>query len=127
MPSPRSPNAGEFAAWSLAWNVPGSLIGGVVVGWGLDALLGTRPIGMIVVGVVGLVWGLVRFMRGAGALNRRPTPPRVSGGGPSATRPRDGMAATTSRRTPPMGPGSERGSEPGSAPGSGREPGSGQA
>ncbi|MGP1272830.1 MAG: AtpZ/AtpI family protein [Phycisphaerales bacterium] len=63
-----------------------AVVGGAVLGYGIDYLAGTAPWGLLAGCVVGLVWGFVRFVRTGLAMasgsptrgkagRRPPTPP----------------------------------------------------
>jgi len=67
---PAKGDAGEeYKAGSLAWRMVTELVVGVLVGgaigWGLDALFGTLPILLIVMGLLGFAAGVRTMMRSA--------------------------------------------------------------
>ena len=59
----------EYKQGSLAWRMVTELVVGVLVGgamgWGLDALFGTLPIFLIVMGLMGFAAGVRTMMRSA--------------------------------------------------------------
>lgn len=60
---------GEFNAAALAWRMVLELVTGVFVGggigWGIDALLGTLPVFMVVIGLLGFAAGVRTMLRTA--------------------------------------------------------------
>lgn len=65
---------GEFTAANTAWRmtlelVVGGLIG-AAMGWGLDVLLGTRPVFLIVLVLLGMAAGIRTALRSAEELRR---------------------------------------------------------
>lgn len=65
---------GEFTAAHMAWRmtlelVVGGLIG-AAMGWGLDVVLGTRPIFLIVFVLLGMAAGIRTALRSAEELSR---------------------------------------------------------
>lgn len=65
---------GEFTAAHVAWRMTLELVvGGLVgaaMGWGLDALLGTRPVFLIVFVLLGMGAGIRTALRSAEELRR---------------------------------------------------------
>ena len=57
-------------AWSLGTNLVINLVAGGLLGFGLDWIFNTKPILMIVFGLFGLAFGMLRFIREALRLNR---------------------------------------------------------
>lgn len=59
----------EYTAGSVAWRMVTELVVGVMVGgaigWGLDSLLGTLPLFLIVIGILGFAAGVRTMMRSA--------------------------------------------------------------
>jgi ATP synthase protein I len=66
-PKPRA--HGEFTQGSLAWRMVIELVVGMVLGlalgWGFDALLGTRPLGLVVFALLGFAAGVRTMLRTA--------------------------------------------------------------
>lgn len=74
---PRRRMRGEFTAAHVAWRmtlelVVGGLIG-AAMGWGLDVLLGTRPVFLIVFVLLGMAAGIRTALRTAEDLRRDQT------------------------------------------------------
>lgn len=75
-PAPARSVAGEkFSAANLAWRmvielVVGVLMGGAI-GWAIDSLLGTLPLGLLVFGMLGFAAGVRTMMRSAAEVTRR--------------------------------------------------------
>lgn len=80
---PKPGHRGEFTQGSLAWRMVIELVVGMVlglgIGWGLDALFGTRPVFLVVFALLGFAAGVrtmlrtadeVRHKRGEAALTR---------------------------------------------------------
>ena len=72
--------ASKASAMALGFRLSSELVAGVLVGagigWGIDRLLSTSPLGLIVFLLLGFVAGVVNVVRSAGA-------------GPDRTRPRE--------------------------------------
>jgi ATP synthase protein I len=66
---PRSGHRGEFTQGSLAWRMVIELVVGMVlglgIGWGLDALFGTRPVFLVVFALLGFAAGVRTMLRTA--------------------------------------------------------------
>lgn len=73
-PAPRK-SAGRFAGHDLAWGMVIDLTAGIVVGgalgWGLDSLLGTLPLFLIVFVLLGFAAGINVMLRTAKEHGRR--------------------------------------------------------
>lgn len=72
---PKRPvGADKFQAMSLAWRMVLELVVGMAIGlamgWGLDALFGTLPVFLIVMGLFGFAAGVRTMMRSARELDR---------------------------------------------------------
>ncbi len=83
--APERAGHGEYTQGSLAWRMVTELVAGMLlglgIGWGLDALAGTRPIFLVVFALLGFAAGIrtmlrtaaeVREGRGEAALARKP-------------------------------------------------------
>ena len=85
---PRRSRVGEeYRASSLAWRMVTDLVAGLLVGggmgWGLDRLLGTTPVFLLLLGLLGLVAGIRLMMRTAEAVRREGETDGTTGtGGP---------------------------------------------
>lgn len=117
---PKGHGSGEFTQGSLAWRMVTELVAGMLlglmIGYGLDWLIGTRPLFLVIFALLGFAAGVrtmlrtadeVRHGKGEGALAR---PPTMTGEGALARRPEatDGSAGAPppGDRTPgPDGPG----------------------
>ncbi len=68
---PRRPGSGDAESarlWKLAglgMTMTSEMIGGAIVGWGLDALFGTGPVLLIIFTVLGVGVSMVGFIRSA--------------------------------------------------------------
>ena len=66
---PGSGHRGEFTQGSLAWRMVIELVVGMVlglgIGWGLDALFGTRPVFLVVFALLGFAAGVRTMLRTA--------------------------------------------------------------
>jgi ATP synthase protein I len=60
-------------AWSMGMDMFVNLLAGGILGFGLDWLFGTYPILMLVFGLLGLAFGMLKFIREALRLNREVT------------------------------------------------------
>ena len=71
----RNPAADKFTAGALAWRMVTELVVGVLLGaamgWGLDSLLATKPLMLIVFGLLGFAGGIRTVMRSADEVRRR--------------------------------------------------------
>lgn len=71
----RNPASEKFTAASLAWRMVTELVVGVLVGaaigWGIDSLIATKPLMMIVFGLLGFAAGIRTVMRSADEVRRR--------------------------------------------------------
>ncbi|MFN3615842.1 MAG: AtpZ/AtpI family protein [Rubrimonas sp.] len=71
----RSPAAEKFTAASLAWRMVTELVTGVLmgagIGWGLDAMLGTVPVFLIVFALLGFAAGIRTMMRSAAEVEQK--------------------------------------------------------
>ena len=64
---------GQARAWAAGMDVAYGLIGMGLIGFALDYFLGTTPRWMLILGGVGLVWGVYRFIRAGLAINAAST------------------------------------------------------
>jgi len=64
-------------AWRMVTELVAGLLIGFGIGWGLDALFGTRPIFLVVFVLVGLAAGVLTMMRTAREL-AQPAPPSTA-------------------------------------------------
>ena len=66
---PSRGHRGEFTQGSLAWRMVIELVVGMVlglgIGWGLDALFGTRPVFLVVFALLGFAAGVRTMLRTA--------------------------------------------------------------
>ena len=101
----RSAGADNFTAASLAWRMVTELVVGVLVGaaigFALDTLLATKPLFLIVFGLLGFAAGVRTVMRSADEVRRRNaasgsqsgthagTQPGTQGSADSGAQPRD--------------------------------------
>jgi hypothetical protein len=60
---------GQARAWSAGMEVAYGLIGMGLVGFAIDYIVGTTPRWMLILGGVGLVWGVYRFIRAGLEIN----------------------------------------------------------
>lgn len=71
----RTPAAEKFTAASVAWRMVTELVTGVLmgagIGWGLDAMLGTLPVFLIVFTLLGFAAGVRTMMRSAVEVERK--------------------------------------------------------
>jgi len=71
----RNPAADKVSAASLAWRMVTELVVGVLmgagIGWGLDSLAGTKPLFVLVFGLLGFAAGVRVVMRSAEEARRR--------------------------------------------------------
>jgi ATP synthase protein I len=71
----RNPAAEKFTAASLAWRMVTELVVGVLIGaamgWGIDSLLATKPLFLLVFGLLGFAAGIRTVMRSAEQVRRR--------------------------------------------------------
>lgn len=58
-------------AWAIGMDLVIYIVAGGLIGFGLDWIFKTGPLLMIVVGILGLAAGVLRFIREAMALNRQ--------------------------------------------------------
>ncbi|MEM9144823.1 MAG: AtpZ/AtpI family protein [Pseudomonadota bacterium] len=75
---PKRSNSGdEYKAGSVAWRMVTELVVGVMVGgamgWGLDSLLGTLPLFLLVMGILGFAAGVRTMLRSAEEIQRMET------------------------------------------------------
>ena len=56
---------------SLGWQLVASILIFFGIGYGLDAWLGTKPVFTVILAIVGVVTGLLSFIRMALALTKR--------------------------------------------------------
>ena len=71
----RSRGEGEVRAATVAWRMVTELVVGVMIGsaigWGIDRLLGTLPLFLIVFGILGFVAGVKAMLRSAEEIQRK--------------------------------------------------------
>lgn len=71
----RSRAEGEVRAASIAWRMVTELVVGVMIGaaigWGLDSLIGSLPLFLIVFGILGFVAGVKTMLRSAEEIRRK--------------------------------------------------------
>jgi ATP synthase protein I len=71
----RNPAAEKFTSASLAWRMVTELVVGVLlgaaVGWGLDTLVATKPLFLLIFGLLGFAAGIRTVMRSANEVRRR--------------------------------------------------------
>lgn len=71
----RSVAAQKFSAANLAWRMVTELVVGVLlgaaIGWGIDSLLGSLPIFLLIFGLLGFAAGVRTMMRSADEIQRR--------------------------------------------------------
>jgi ATP synthase protein I len=76
-PKPRA-DKDKYAAMSLGWRLVIelviSMVIGAAMGWGLDALLGTLPLFLIVMTLFGFAAGVRTMMRSAEEMHRKNVP-----------------------------------------------------
>ena len=67
-------HSGEFTQGSLAWRMVSELVVGMLlglaIGWGLDALFGTRPVFLVVFALFGFAGGVRAMLRTADEVRR---------------------------------------------------------
>lgn len=72
---PTSRGEGDIHAASIAWRMVTELVVGVMIGaaigWGIDRLLGTLPLFLIVFGLLGFVAGVKTMLRSAAEIQRK--------------------------------------------------------
>ena len=100
--TPRRDGRGDAESarlWKLAglgMTMTSEVIGGAIVGWGLDALFGTSPVLLITFTVLGVGVGMVGFIRSAvgasGAAGREATRRVAEGRAAPLPEPREGPA-----------------------------------
>ncbi len=74
MTNPDQMNMSQIGrAWALGTDLVINLIAGGLLGYGLDWIFGTGPILMVVFGLFGLAFGMLRFIRDALKFNREMT------------------------------------------------------
>lgn len=69
----RGDRARQARAWSIALDPVYGLIGMGLLGFGIDALAGTRPRWTTILAITGLIVGFYRFIREARTLNAENT------------------------------------------------------
>jgi len=66
---PRPPGHGDMTQGSIAWRMVIELVVGMVlglaIGWGIDAVLGTRPIFLVIFALLGFAAGVRTMLRTA--------------------------------------------------------------
>ena len=71
----RNPAADKFTTGALAWRmVPELVVGlliGAAMGWGIDSLLATKPLFLLIFGLLGFAAGVRTVMRSADEVRRR--------------------------------------------------------
>ena len=71
----RSRAEGEVRAASVAWRMVTELVVGVfigaAIGWGIDRLLGSLPLFLILFGILGFVAGVKTMLRSAEEIRRK--------------------------------------------------------
>lgn len=71
----RNPAADKFTAGALAWRMVTELVVGVLIGaamgWGIDSLLATKPLFLLIFGLLGFAAGIRTVMRSAEEVRRR--------------------------------------------------------
>ncbi|CAN5741567.1 AtpZ/AtpI family protein [soil metagenome] len=69
---PRSRSKMEASAlgWRMVTELVAGMLIGLAIGWGIDSLLGTRPVFLVVFALLGFAAGVRVMMRTAGEVNR---------------------------------------------------------
>ena len=71
----RNPAAEKFTAASLAWRMVTELVVGVLmgagIGWAIDSALATKPLFLLIFGLLGFAAGIRTVMRSADEVRRR--------------------------------------------------------
>jgi ATP synthase protein I len=71
----RNPSADKFTAGALAWRMVTELVVGVLmgagIGWGIDVFLATKPLFLLIFGLLGFAAGIRTVMRSADEVRRR--------------------------------------------------------
>ncbi|MCI4661602.1 MAG: AtpZ/AtpI family protein [Neomegalonema sp.] len=72
---PEKPSAGQAQAMASVWRMTLDMVIGTAfgfaIGWGLDSLFGTKPILMVVFGLLGFAAGIKLVMDEAKRMNER--------------------------------------------------------
>ena len=81
-PAPRRNREGDARVAALAWRMVTELVVGVMIGsaigWGIDRLLGTLPLFLIVFGILGFVAGVKTMLRSAEEIQRKAAAERTT-------------------------------------------------
>jgi ATP synthase protein I len=85
-PKPRASN--DMSTAALAWRMVTELVLGLLIGagmgWGIDGVLGTAPLFLLILGLLGFAAGVRTMMRSAEEVRRRGAR-GAAGAGPGAT------------------------------------------
>jgi ATP synthase protein I len=86
---PPSRRHGEFTQGSLAWRMVTELVAGMLlglaIGYGLDALFGTRPVFLVVFALLGFAAGIRTMLRTAEEVRSKRGEAALMGGGKDET------------------------------------------
>ena len=81
-PSNDPDTAGIWRMASVGWTLVCEIAAGLLLGWGLDWLVGTNKLFLVIGAIVGLLVGMTGFIRSALAENRRMSRDRGKRGDP---------------------------------------------
>jgi ATP synthase protein I len=78
---PRSRSSAYSFGFRLAADLLAGVLGGFAIGWGLDYLLGTSPLFLLVLIVLGMAAGILNVIRAASSMEARRHLEQTSGEG----------------------------------------------